>query len=167
MVPAEESRAWGPTTTVNDAIEGWRDNGWDDLSPSTIRRYESIWKVHIHDSIGRRRIATLGPYDIERYFRELKAAGLSEASVRQTRAVLHRSCRLARKWSGNALPNPVADTELPDWKLSELGPAIRAPSADEVHALLAEASREDRRLGAFVRMVAATGMRRGEVCALR
>ncbi|MGH9131887.1 MAG: tyrosine-type recombinase/integrase [Acidimicrobiales bacterium] len=167
VVPAEESRVWGPTTTINDAIKGWRDNGWDDLSPSTIRRYESMWKVHIHDSIGRRRIASLGPYDIERYFRELKGAGLSEASVRQTRAVLHRSCRLARKWSGNVLPNPVADTELPNWKLSELGPAVRAPSTEEVRALLAEANRQDLRMAGFVRLVAATGMRRGEVCALR
>jgi hypothetical protein len=26
-LPQEENRAWGPSTTINDAIEGWRDNG--------------------------------------------------------------------------------------------------------------------------------------------
>ena len=38
-VPAEpEVRAWGNTTTNNDAIEGWKQNGWNDLSPVTVRR---------------------------------------------------------------------------------------------------------------------------------
>ncbi|MDQ6839108.1 MAG: site-specific integrase [Actinomycetota bacterium] len=167
-VPDESAHPWGPTTTINDAIEGWKANGWDDLSPSTLRRYESMWKVHIKDSIGRRRIATLGPYDVERYFRDLKAGGLSEASVRQIRAVLHRSCRLARKWSSNALPNPITDTELPDWSIAEAGPAVRSPTADEVRRLLSAADEAgDLRVSAFVRVVAATGMRRGEACALR
>jgi hypothetical protein len=47
VVLDEDSRSWGPRTTVNDAIEGWRANGWDDLSPTTVRRYEDNWKVHI------------------------------------------------------------------------------------------------------------------------
>lgn len=38
----EEPKLWGPSTTVNDAIWAWRDNGWDDLSPKTARHYESV-----------------------------------------------------------------------------------------------------------------------------
>ena len=168
VVPDDLGRPWGPATTINDTIEGWRANGWDDLSPSTVRRYESMVRVHIRDSIGRRRIASVGAYDVERYFRDLKTAGLSQASVRQIRAVLHRSCRLARKWSGNTLPNPITDTELPEWSLAESGPAVRSPTPDEVRRLLAVSRDEDdARVGPFVRLVAATGMRRGEACALR
>ena len=167
-VPDDAAREWGPATTVNDAIEAWQANGWDDLSPSTARRYEGVWRVNVRDSIGRRRIAGLGPYEVERYFRELKTAGLSQASVRYVRAVLHRACRLARKWSDNTLPNPITDTELPEWSLAEKGPAVRSPSADEVRLLLAAAGDDrDPRVPAFVRLVAATGMRRGEACALR
>lgn len=33
--------------------------------------------------------------------------------------MLHRACRLARRWSGNTLPNPIADTELPSWSVLE------------------------------------------------
>lgn len=167
VVPDESARKWGPSTTINDAIVGWRDNGWQDLSPSTTQRYESMWVVHIKPTIGKRKIASLGPYDVELYLRRLKAKGLSEASVRQARAVLHRACRLARKWSGNALPNPVAGTEMPDWALHEQTDAVRAPSVDEVRALLDAAKRTDQRLSAFVSVIAATGMRRGEACALR
>ena len=158
---------WGPATTINDAIRGWELNGWDDLSPSTVRRYRSIWRTHILDSIGKKRLVDLGPYKVEQYLRSLKRAGLSEASVHQTRAMLHRACRLARKWSDNRLPNPVADTEMPDWSLDEQRDEVRAPSLAEVRRLLAAARAIDARIGAFVRMVAATGARRGEVAALR
>jgi len=34
-------------------------------------------------TIGRRRIAILGTYDVERYYRSLKSDGLSMATVRQ------------------------------------------------------------------------------------
>ncbi len=158
---------WGPNTTINDALEAWRSNGWDDLSPKTSRRYESAWDVHIRASFGRRRIASIGPYDVERYFRALKAAGLSEGSVRMIRSVLHRACRLARRWSGNVLPNPIADTELPRWDMADRAEPVRAPSVDEVLALIATARSRDERLGVFLRVLAATGMRRGEAAALR
>jgi hypothetical protein len=117
LIPQEMS--FGPSTTVNMAIEAWRENGWKDLSPNTTRRYRSIWTIHIRGIIGRRKIASLSPYDVELYLRGLKKDGLSEASVRQTRAILHRACRLAQKWSGNVLPNPMSGTEMPDWVLHE------------------------------------------------
>lgn len=163
----EEPRRWGSTTTVNDAIAAWRDNGWEDLSPKTVRHYESVWKVHIEGAIGRRRIATLSTYDVERFYRSLKTQGLSQSSVRQVKAVLHRACRLARKWSGGTLPNPSADADLPTWRLEERRGAVRAPEPEEVRALLGAAEAEDLRFHAFLQLLAATGMRRGEACALR
>jgi integrase len=159
---------WGPSTTINDAIEGWRLNGWDDLSPTTRRRYEGIWGRYVRDSIGRRRIAVLTPWDVERYLRRLKDEhALSQASVRYTRAMLHRACRLARKWSNGNLPNPVADTEMPEWSFDEQRDAVRAPTVEEVREILEAAERYDDRLGAFFRITAASGGRRGEVAALR
>ena len=105
VVPDEASRSWGPTTTVDDLMPaGWKANGWDDLSPVTSRRYESIWKLHIENSIGKKRITSLSPYDVEKYFRKLKNDGAGRETVRYVRSVLHRACRLARKWSGNQLP---------------------------------------------------------------
>ncbi|MGH9063685.1 MAG: tyrosine-type recombinase/integrase [Acidimicrobiales bacterium] len=166
-VPDEITRPWGPTTTVNDTIAGWRDNGWQDLSPSTVRGYEGVWRRHVQDAIGRRRIATLTTYEVERYFRDLKAKGVGRTTVRLTRALLHRSCRLARKWSGNTLPNPVNGAELPLWRPHERRADVRAPEIAEVRALLDTARFADPRVAALIRVVAATGMRRGEACALR
>ena len=163
----EQPANWGPATTVNDAVAAWRDNGWDDLSPKTARHYESIWKVHIAPTIGRRRIAILGTYDVEHYYRSLKADGLSMSTVRQVKAVLHRACRLAHKWSAGVLPNPIADADLPTWRLEEQRAEVRAPEPHEVQALLTAAVAEDLRFGVFLRVLAATGIRRGEACALR
>jgi len=166
-VPDEGARTWGPTTTFNDAIAGWRDNGWQDLSPLTAQRYEGVWRIHIHDTLGRRRIESVGPYDVERFFRKLKADGAGRETIRYARSVLHRACRLARKWSGNTLPNPVADTELPSFTPAELPEPVRAPTLDEVLAILAAAESLDIRYRAGLVVIAATGMRRGEACALR
>ena len=164
--PVVEAPRWSQQTTVNDAIQGWKDNGWEDLSPSTVRRYENMWMKHIHGSMGKQRLTTLSPYDVEKYFRRLKTDGLAEASVRQIRALMHRACRLARKWSGGVLPNPIADTELPTWALDERD-EVRAPSLEEVRTLIATVDKLDPSFAAALRLVAATGMRRGEVCALR
>jgi len=157
---------WASKTTINHALAAWRDNGWDDLSPTTVRRYQGLWDTHVRDTIGRRTILGLSPYDVERYFRDLKAKGMAESSVHQVRAMLHRGCRLARKWSGGGLSNPIADTELPAWSLSDKTP-VRAPSVEEVQRLLDSSCTEDVRHSTFLRLVAATGMRRGEACALR
>lgn len=126
-----------------------------------------MWDLQIRETIGRRRLMDLTPWDLERYFRRLKDDGLSKDSVRQVRAVLHRACRLARKWSNGVLPNPVADTELPEWSYHEQSRAVRSPSATEVRAVLAEAEQIYRRLSVFLRLAAATGARRGELCTLR
>lgn len=158
---------WGAQTTNNDAIEGWRRNGWEDLSPNTVRGYEGVWRRHVQGSIGKRRIATLSPYDVEQYLRRLKAHGAGKTTVRLVRALLRRSCRLARKWSGNTLPNPVTDTDLPIWSRKEGPQRVRAPEPTEVLAVLKAARYADESAAALIRLIAATGMRRGEACALR
>ena len=81
VVPDDSSRPWGPATTINDAISGWEANGWDDLSPVTSRRYESIWKLHIENAIGKKRITSLSPYDVEKFFRKLKTDGAGRETV--------------------------------------------------------------------------------------
>ncbi|MGH9150895.1 MAG: tyrosine-type recombinase/integrase [Acidimicrobiales bacterium] len=61
----------------------------------------------------------------------------------------------------------MADTELPEWRLDERPKEVRCPDLTEVQSLLDAARSYDPRVGAFIRVVAATGARRGEACALR
>jgi integrase len=163
---AESGTPWGEDTTINDAIEGWSQNGWQDLSPTTVRHCQDLWDRYIRGTIGTRRIAELNAYDVERYFRRLADEGTGSTTLRHIRGVLHRACRLARKWSGNTILNPVIDTELPAGKQSAEA-RVRAPEVDEVAALLDMALDYDLRVAAFIRLIAVTGARRGEACALR
>lgn len=135
---SSRGRSSGTFHHINDAISVWRDNGWGDLSPKTARHYESVWKVDLSSSIGRRKIVSLSLYDIERFYRSLKEYGLSQAGVRQVKAVLHRSLRLAQKWSRGALHNPAADADLPAWRLEERRDEVRAPEVAAVRTLLVE-----------------------------
>jgi hypothetical protein len=48
----EPGSVWGSNITLNSAFSAWKLNGWQDLAPSTKRRYESIWRVHVEHSIG-------------------------------------------------------------------------------------------------------------------
>ena len=50
--PVVETPRCNMRTTVNDAIQGWKENGWEDLSPSTVRRYENMWMKLVPGSIG-------------------------------------------------------------------------------------------------------------------
>ena len=120
------------------------------LAPETLR-----------DSIGRRRIATLSPYDVERYFRDLKEGGAGYTTVRLARALLNRACRLARKWSGNVLPNPVGRHRAAHVGSVQRPKAVRSPEPAEVLALLEAARVAEVRVAVLIRLVAATGMRRG------
>jgi len=65
------------------------------------------------------------------------------------------------------LQNPIADTELPTWKVSDQTNDVRAPSIEEVRSLLISAKRLGARIYAYILLIAATGIRRGEACAIR
>lgn len=80
--------------------------------------------------------------------------------------MLGRACRLARKWSGSTLPNPIADSEMPSYGIGDRT-EVRAPTILEVKALIEHLEEFDPRFSVFVRVILATGMRRGEACALR
>jgi integrase len=56
---------------------------------------------------------------------------------------------------------------LPSWPLSNAGEPIRAPSTKEVRLLLQKAQQLDPRYAVCLRVIAATGIRRGEAGALR
>jgi integrase len=56
---------------------------------------------------------------------------------------------------------------MPEWRYDEQAEPVRAPSAKEVRAILAAAETWDRRLWLFIRVTAASGARRGEVCGVR
>ena len=162
---AEQIR-WGTDTTFNDAILAWKENGWEDLSPKTIRDYEGFYRRNIKDSIGKESITGIGVFEVERYFRALADEGLGLSGIKHVRGILHKAARLAGKWSGGVIPNPVALADLP--KNAAKSEPVRAPAIEEVQAIIRTAEQiSDIRMVTIIKVIAATGMRRGEAAALR
>jgi len=134
---SEDSSRWGAKTTFNDAILAWKENGWKDLSPKTVRDYEGFIRLYIRDGIGRKRICTTGVFEIKAYFRSLSEGGLGTSGVRNVRGILHKAARLAGKWSGGTIPNPISLADLP--KTSSRPFPVSAPSLEEVRTTLQRA----------------------------
>ena len=116
------------------------------------------------NAIGSRRIASLNTYDVERYFRHLKSAGAGRSTVRPgaPEPSLQAGPQVER-WELFRIQSQKPN--FPPWTMSERPDEVRSPELAEVQALLSASTRHDERFGVFVRLVAATGMRRGEACA--
>ncbi|MHB8430316.1 MAG: hypothetical protein ACYDDZ_07265 [Acidimicrobiales bacterium] len=76
--PVVEALRWNLRTTVNNAIEGWKDNGREDLSASTVRRNENMWMKHVHGSIAGYRAGQRAV----REFEQTKVFGVLPSSAR-------------------------------------------------------------------------------------
>jgi integrase len=129
-----------------------------DRKPSTVAGYKAIVRSQLLPTFGELPIEAITPAMIERWLGSVERA----ASTRIKALVLmHGIFQRARKVWG--LPaNPVADVEKPP--LSRSGD-IEVFSPEEVHALVrAAASRQD---AALFLTAAFTGLRRGELLALR
>jgi integrase len=131
-------------------------------SVTTLAGYQSILEVHIRPNIGRLRIREVDAMVLDRFYDYLaNERGLSPSRIRQVHAVLRGSFRLAVRW-GWLARNPAVDASPPTVRRHE----VTVPTVDTVAAVLVEAERRDPALGTFVRVAAATGARRGELCGL-
>lgn len=111
-------------------------------------------------------ISAIGVFELERYFRALADEGLDLSGIKHVRGILHKAARLAGKWSGGVIPNPVALADLP--KNAAKSKPVRGLSIAEVKAIIQKAQEcGDNRIATIIKVIAATGMRRGEAAALR
>lgn len=131
-------------------------------SITTLAGYRSILDVHIRPTIGRLKLREIDPMILDRFYDYLLTdKKLSTSRVHQAHAVIRGSLRLAVRW-GWLTRNPAIDASPPTVRRS----AMTVPTVDQVALALAEAERIDPGFGTFVRVAAATGARRGEVCGL-
>jgi integrase len=163
---------WGSNTTINDAFEKYlKSPRWDRLSPSTQLRYSNLYKKHLQDNIGKRSIASLSPLDIEEFLLRMKKGSSksppqSHSSVNQARVLIRNACREAAKGSHGEIRNPARFADLPVWDSSELRDEPGSPTASDVAKIL-QTSATDKSFYAYLWLISATGMRRGEACAIK
>lgn len=129
----------------------------------TIEGYRSIARQVANDRIGRLPLSKVGVKTVDDYYVRLKSQGLSPGSIQRYHALMRAAFRQAMAW-GWAPSNPVQLATAPS------GPRVgrRIPRPGIVAALINEAlSSRNPENGVALRLLAAAGARRGEVCGLR
>jgi integrase len=149
--------------TVADYLDDWLTGASRALRPSTTSTYERHIRLHILPTLGRLPIARLRPEQLDRLYAGLLAKGLSRTSVQHIHAILRRSLSQATR-RGVIARNPTDLVDPP----GRDRPEMQVLSIDQARALLATArTGRHAELEALYVLALTTGMRRGELLALR
>jgi integrase len=148
--------------TVASWLARWRESSLaaSDRKATTKSLYGSLSRKHLEGTaIGAKRLDRLKPSDVETLIVELRGKKLSDSTVRQVYTVLRQGLDVAVR-DGLLGSNPVAKVKRPGVARHE---AKYLPAADVARLLDAA---KDLRYYVAVVLMAATGLRRGEVCGL-
>lgn len=155
--PAKDS-----ADTLASWLKVWRESSLaaSTRKPTTKALYGSLSRKHLEgNAIGGKQLDKLRPSDVEKLIVELRAAKLSDSTVRQVYTVLRQALDVAVRDDLLAV-NPAAKVARPGVARQE---AKYLPAADV--ARLLDAAKGLRYYVAVV-LMAATGLRRGEVAGL-
>ena len=108
------------------------------------------------------RLSKLTAGHLDRLYSSLRRRGLAPATIRQIHAIVRAALHQAVRW-GLVSRNVASLASAPSQPQREQQP----PTVDEVRALIDAAEATEPMFGLYVRLVAATGMRRSEACGLR
>ena len=155
--------------TVGELVERWYAKGELEWSPTTAEGYRSLLDRRIIPQWGETQLRRLKAADLDAWYAELRRSGgpggrpLAANSVKRIHAVLRTALGQAVKW-GWLATNPAAAASPPQPKGR---PNHAIPSAEDVARLVDAAHDVNPALAVFLRLAAATGARRGELCGLR
>ncbi len=128
----------------------------------TRQDWPSVVNRHLIPELGSVALWKLTARDCDQMYHRLALAGLGPSRVRNAHVVLHRAVAQAVRW-GWLVRNPVSNATRPMVPRTTVVP----PTVDHVRTLMAAARERDPQLACWLDLAAATGARRGEVCALR
>lgn len=151
----------GSQQTIKQYLEHWlEDVHKSSIRISTYVRYRGLIDQHILPSLGFIQLQKLSPQQVQAlYARKLREA-LSARSVRILHAVLHKALDTAVRTNlvTRNVCNAVTPPRMTKYEIQPL-------SEEQAHMLLAVA--HGHRLEALLTLALTTGMRRGELLALR
>lgn len=148
--------------TVGEYLNGWlRDSLRGTVRASTVERHEINIRVHIVPTLGKLKLKALAPANVRGLHREKLDAGLSPATVRKIHSTLHKA--LSQTVADGLLPRNAADVRAPRPAPEEMRPL----SEDEARHFLDVAGEVGDAFEALYVLAITTGLRRGELLALR
>jgi integrase len=150
----------GEKQTVEEYLTSWLDVTQHTIRPRTWKRYSELIRLHALPTLGKIRLAKLTPQQIQTLYSQKLSEGLSSTTVHHLHARLHRAFDRAVRL-GLVQRNICDLVDAPRMKHQEMVTL----SEEEARTLLAAAKGE--RLEALYVLAVATGMRQGELLALR
>lgn len=147
--------------TMGEYLDRWlKGSVRGSVRKSTYDRDAYLVANHIKPALGRIKVKKLSPAHVQSFYRDRLDARLSPSTVHKIHAILHKALAQAVKW--RMVPRNVTEaTDPPKPAPKEMRPL----STEEVHKFL-EAALGDRFEALYV-LAITTGMRRGELLALR
>ncbi len=153
--------------TVAEYLRFWLEDVRSRVAPTTYQRYEIIVEQHLIPALGQYRLQKLQPLHIQAYYQQALVSGrrngrggLSKRTVLHHHRVLHAALEYAVRLQ--LLARNPADAVQPPRPEPREFPVL---DPEGVRRLL-EAARH-RRMYIAILLAVATGMRRGEILALR
>ena len=133
-----------------------------DRSPTTIRNYKAQIERTIRPALGKTKLTRLSARNLDELYGAMKDQGLTPKTIRNHHAIISSALHQAVRWGW--IRENVADKARPPTVAQR---RVSAPSVDAVRAVVTAAEERDPRLAPLLMLAALTGMRRGELCALR
>jgi integrase len=147
--------------TVGEYLNSWlKGSVRGSVRQSTFDRYEIAVRVHIKPALGRVKLKKLSPAHVAGFYQDRLAAGSAPASVNKLHVTLRKALDQAVKW--HMVPRNIAEAVKAP---RPAPPEMRTLSAEETRKLI-EVARGDK-LGALYMLAVHTGMRQGELLALK
>jgi integrase len=147
--------------SLGEYLDRWlEDSMRGSIRKSTYDRYEGAVRVHIKPALGRLKLNKLAPAHLQSFYRNRLDAGCAPASVNKLHVVLHKALSQAVEW--RMLPRNAAEAV----RAPRPAPKEMQPLSTEETRRFLEAARGDR-LEALYVLAVTTGMRQGEILALK
>jgi integrase len=168
LVDVGRGRHIGADVSVNELLDRWLAMAEPDLSPSTVQVTRWMIDLYVRPRLGEVRLRKLTAIELDRFYAELRKSGghdggpLAPRTVRRVHNIVRRALQQAVRWDW-IVENPAAHASPP--RTQRVEPT--APTPEETSKLLSAATTADSAFGAFIRLAAITGARRGELCGLR
>jgi integrase len=158
-----EGRPDGLGATFGQLLDRWLEESVRmDLSPTTMRTYRAQVEQTVRPRLGKVVLTRLTPKHLDDLYGQMKDAGLSPKTIRNHHAIISSALHQGVRWEW--VRENVAEKAKPP-RVSQR--RIKAPSVDAVRSVIEAAEVRDARLAPLLMLAALTGMRRGELCALR
>lgn len=155
--------ATGPNQTVEQFLTRWLNDVYRfEVRDSSYAQREMLLRVHILPALGHFQLRKLNPMHVQNFYTKKLQEGLAPATVQSMHATLHKALKVAVRWK--LVPYNVCDQVTPP-SLKDQEETGKALTMEQAITLLKAC--QGHRLEAFITLALLTGMRHGELNALR